>query len=832
MSDLTFPGASDWRSQPDAFEKLAALTGEALVSPDPGSFVPLLDEVDPLLDAGQENFASAIVTAAVFRALRGPASRSTDIERDVVGLPLDDATIRSVGELPGNDALVARILEAIAKLDVERGQMPHAVSLLQQAADRWARAGDDTRHASSLLGLGTAAGEIARYGLAVSATEEARNLFARVRDGRGEALALLNLVRLAASQQDSASVESWLAAARSIASRLRDPRINASIAIEEGIVEAEAGHTGQAKRLFARARRSAQRRADHDQLTIAATNLALIAQEADDTAEALRWWSEATHAAAAAEDWQAELESISSEAILLAREERFSEAVAAFDRALAIAHTHADERAVARVRADRGAATLQQAFNEDLSDDQFERRVAAAAEEIDAARHSLEEIGDLPWAESAVRNLSTAWAVDGTGEHRLATLRADAERFRRNHPDYAAELLRNAVWLGLRTGQTATADAVDQFVSAVTLEADTRTDRAARLSIESATAQQRGYPELALALADAALDHANRADDPSTYGNILNDSALIALELDRDDDAGQRLERARTVARESEDRALLALASANLAETRVRARDEAAATSLFAEAGELFVDIGDLAQAAAAYSSAANAHLATGSHDEAVRDATRALNLALDSRSGDAIARAKSANASIAYARGDYEHAYSLWKDAATSVEPEDAGEYKVFALDCLARLGGWGRFKRDLDRYAKAAQDQHTQLSFIGKLHLPALTWLRQERPRAAGTVLAYAVLLAFDAMTKRVGSQARAHTDREREREIIKISGALGIARAMLVLIDMPESGRAELRTAYEGTIRRAAGEDAVLIIETVDELVRSEAGEEEHL
>jgi hypothetical protein len=173
-----------------------------------------------------------------------------------------------------------------------------------------------------------------------------------------------------------------------------------------------------------------------------------------------------------------------------------------------------------------------------------------------------------------------------------------------------------------------------------------------------------------------------------------------------------------------------------------------------------------------------------------------------------------------------------LWVECVGLVEERDAGEYQAFALDSLARLGEWRPFKRELDRFARAAQKAGLQKSFSNKLYLSARTWLDEGRPRAAGVVLAYTVLLALDEVMQatRQMPESAARTQAS-IRSVFGVADALGGAGAFLYLIDLPANSRATLRASYESTIRSIAGEDAQSVIDIVDDMLGDLANSHTH-
>jgi len=194
------------------------------------------------------------------------------------------------------------------------------------------------------------------------------------------------------------------------------------------------------------------------------------------------------------------------------------------------------------------------------------------------------------------------------------------------------------------------------------------------------------------------------------------------------------------------------------------------------------------------------------------------------------MARSVSVEASICYADGEYEKAHSLWSRSASLVETRSAGEYQAFALDSLAQLGKWRRFKRELDRLASASQKSATQVEFVEKLYMPAQTWLRLGRPKAAGVVLAYIVLLGLQGIgaehTKAIVSRGG---NAARNLILLKSGSVLGAARAFFELMEMPEKARRTMRSAYARTITSIAGSDAPHVLDLVDQFAQNDGTED---
>ncbi len=278
---------------------------------------------------------------------------------------------------------------------------------------------------------------------------------------------------------------------------------------------------------------------------------------------------------------------------------------------------------------------------------------------------------------------------------------------------------RNAAWLLLAAGATQEGDsrAVQWIIDAASTSNNVET--AWTLAKEAAALADDGFTIEALSVYDAALALISPEEDPSAYGNMLNDSVVVMSTLEEFDDVRTRLLQVERIARNSRDRVLLSLALANLAETAIRADDTDSARAYLLECIELATQLGDDAQAATALSKLSHTYLAEETQAEATRLSGQALEQALRSGSNDAWLHARSAVASAQYLVGDYEAAYSGWMACIDREDPRHSGEHQAFALDSLAAIGNWRRFDAEFTKFARRAQKTLTQFEFVEKLHL-----------------------------------------------------------------------------------------------------------------
>ncbi|TCJ21545.1 hypothetical protein E0W80_16240 [Microbacterium sp. PI-1] len=826
MSDNDKPAgaaASDDEVLSRAFQKLGENFGKALLADGDGGLVSVLDEVDALLDGGYLSVARSIIVAAFSRIAAGPLSDPEAVaaftdERRYIGVLAEGL------KQQGRTLLWAAAVDASARVAVHEGRYEQARDLFARAARAYTDNDAGVEAAFATLHAGVAGDQVGeKDDEAAVAMVRALDTFRRLSHPRGEALALVNLAKARNRHGDVASARDLLEQARAVRYG-RDGHLTTSIDLEFALLSLDDGDERAAYPLLTKALRSAQRRADHPQARIAAVNLALMAEGRGADRRAVHWWEIASEQALAVDDSPGWRESEASRALALARLARFEEAIATFDAVIEDA-APVDALMAARAQADRGAAALESTLSTDDGEPNpsFAAQMAQAESSLHQARAQLENLGDLEWAEQVVRNLRILWNRTGEQQRGAAAFTTDAERFRQTEPTYAAELLRNSAWLLLSTAPSDSAKAEQQLVDAAKLASADAAEQIWALARDAGALGARLQYESAMRLFDEALDHAEANGELSSLGNVLNDSAIVAAESGDLDAAAERLQRALEVSKSLHDRVLQCLVEGNLGETLVRQGEKERARAHFDVAASLAQQIGDLERAASAAASLANTFVDEGALDEAESAAGIADRLAQESGSGDALARAESVHASVEYARGEYEAAYRAWLRCIDLAEEREVGEYQAFALDSLANIGDWSRFRRQLDRFARSAQKTGSQFGFVEKLHLPGLTWLRRGHAHAAGTVLAYSVLLGLEAASK-----ARGRRDLHSEGEMYRVTQSLGFAQAVFQLLELPPALLARVRKAYEKAVRAMAGDNADIAIDLVDDLIRSDDDE----
>ncbi|MBF4511429.1 tetratricopeptide repeat protein [Plantibacter sp. VKM Ac-2885] len=798
-------------------EGLAKQVGSALASDDDAPMLALLEEVEPLVRNANDYFARLVTQAGLLRVIHGVrlaqlshVDQSLDLDRfDVV---FDEAL-----EVGSQAALSGAALGAAGLLYGSRQEYRRAVVAHETAAARWASVGRPESEATELLRAGASAFHVESMGSALERSALARAAYERMGDTHGVIWATLNMAQ-AADRGDGDAARELVQEARALSIGLRDGHITCSILIQEGVLDAENGQHEAAKEHFSKAYRSARRRGAADQALVAAKNLGLLHTEIDQPLRAATWWDKTVSLAIVLSDWHEHQEAERARGVALARAGRYQDAVASFDRAIALNEDNQSSLDAARSRADKGAVLLEYALRGEVSDSRFDELVAQAISLLNTARGELEALGDFEWAATTLRNLRTAWTLQKTEADGAATLRGQAGRYGESAPAYAAELQRIAAWLALSAGSTD--DEIWQLLrDAVAVTTDDTVEQAWALAKEAANLADRGFDDAAVHLYDAGLERLSPKADPSAFGNILNDSVIVLERLERLDEVRERLLVVEAIARESKDRVLLSLALSNLGETAVRQENKALARDYFTASVSLAEEIGDDNRVAVGLASIANTYVTADEVEEADAYSRRALVAAQTAGSDEAWLRATSATASVAYLRDDYEAAFTAWDQCVLRAGASDAGDYPAFALDSLAQIGDWPRFRRQLDRYSRGAQRAQSQAGFVEDLHLPALTWLKNGRPAAAGTVLAYSLLLAFEGASITYGPRGRELSTAERNEALTQISAPLGAARAIFVLLELPKREAQTVRRAYERTINRAAGDDAAILLETAD-------------
>jgi tetratricopeptide (TPR) repeat protein len=481
------------------------------------------------------------------------------------------------------------------------------------------------------------------------------------------------------------------------------------------------------------------------------------------------------------------------------------------------------------VHADRGAVLISRSLaeyegdsgGEPDADERVDAWLREAERLLTSSLAALRELLDDDWSMRIVRNLRVLFLVRGRPENGVEVLDAIADQ---SGMPLRAECLRLSALLCM-SADNGDGRALLRFRTAASLRGGER----ASLLVEYASIAEHSYADFdtALALYDDALALLPRN---TIYANALNDSALVAARLGDDQVAMQRLLTAAELASSREDRVLGSLVELNLGELLSRVERFAQARPHLQRAAELSEAIGDLERASTAFSSWA----VTFPNDESTEDlseaaslAAKALTLAKISQDDFAAARALSAQATIAFAEGEYEAARDVWTTARRMATPAKQAVYDGFLLQTLARLDDWPRFRAKMERSIAAAQRNRTQLVLAEALWPSANYWLRLGDVRRSAKVLACSILLAhegYNEQTRLPLSESETATKRE---AILGAATAMAYVGQLLVLDVIPEHLRHALRPELEKALvgYGAASDLAAEIIDFVAKFVEED-------
>ncbi|GAA2050067.1 hypothetical protein [Leifsonia soli] len=824
MSPRTIiPGLpDDWAERPDAADLFGIALVDAIKNQNDDALYAFLELGDRFLGAGSVVVAKLVVESVLsylVGADRGAGGRRPDLPTLTrLLISKDDPSTLTSAAL----SLAARVLDAENLL--------HDALAARQAVARISESGEDTSAlVSALVSLGAAQFRVGDVDGADGTARRVLELVDHLEDPFNVAAVRLNILQYELSRGDVDSAKDQAKELRPYIRGLRNGHFSASLDLAESSIDVEQGRLDRARVLVVKALRSARQRHEYPQMVLALGNLAWIDAALGDLKRSVDWLLKARDAAVESGDWFQLQGFEHRRGIALAQSQNYTEAINALQRAVEVDPGDPHERS--RTRADIAAVYLAWAHYESENEGDPDEKLGRAESEAESAISQLEQLGDFEWASRGVRTLRQVFERRSYGAAEVDRFAIAAQRYQQVAPPYSGELLRSAGYLALAAGMDQEL-AISRLVLAAELQAATPQQRAWILADDAAELSDRYGIREVVPLFDAALMQLDPQADSAAFGSLQNDAALAASDNGDNEDAIRRLSEVLDIADFSKNRVLAALATGNLGEIHVRQDANTLAREYLERSARLSVELGDDASAASAWSSVANSWVDEGDLETAEKASGQALIRAERSSSRDALARAKSSAASISYARGKYEESHRLWVECVGLVEERDAGEYQAFALDSLARLGEWRPFKRELDRFARAAQKSGLQKSFSNKLYLSARTWLDEGRPRAAGVVLAYTVLLALDGVMQatRQMPESAARTQAS-IRSVFGVADALGGAGAFLYLIDLPANSRATLRASYESTIRSIAGEDAQSVIDIVDDMLGDLANSPTH-
>lgn len=787
----------------------------------------VVEEAEVLGQIGADGAARSIVLASAVYWLRnvGPgmaAQLSAEEPRtlDLVAELLADSFVA--------DELSVPVSASIADVYRRSGDLQAAADWYQRASRGAEALGTDDRQGIYLQSLGAVLVTLGNSGAARAASEKAALIFEQRGDARRLVTVQLNLVQQDLTEDALDRAEARLEEAKRTASTFRDGHINSSIRRLEAMLLIERGDYGNARSQLLRVYRSRLRAGDLPMAEVAAQNIARLTHDVRGAEASLRWWRTALDLAGKTREIEQQL---------LARRGLAKALLEHGDNAEAITHLKVladmhddlgDEHEGARVRADLGAAYLslgQQKADEfkngNLKTKRSVRRAYVTGKSyLLAAFRVLEALRDEEWLRIVAHNLRIAWYVLELETEGIDKLLNAIERVREWSPGLAARLLRSVGELQIESeGPDGVQQAANQFLRAANEEDVARiADPFAIVADADRLAAHLADPDVILALLGPAERSASQLG-VAVLGDLLNDFALVLAERDDFDIAMELLERVLAIAAETSNRVLRARAELNLGEIAFRQEQFAQAGVHLAAAGELSEAVGDLEQASLAYSSCANSYLSIGARDRAFTYLQDAERLAHEADAPNALARAISARASLAFDEGAYQKAFDLWIQAASGIPQSDRAAYRAFALDALAMTGNWEPFSYRLDSFANESQRAGTQLAFARELWHSASTWLKKGYERRSAKVLAYATLLSVE----RASHSYR--TDRFDESRLPAEQVLLGLVRATvpvrtyLDMDDLSESTRQSLARWFEWYVRDAVDDgseaDAVLHI-----------------
>lgn len=816
----------DWREYADGLDRLARALTAAYGAHDDAVLIDYLPIGHELIRVGLAD-AAAGLASVLLREIAGPPAQ----HRVTLDQPTDwisfDLLANSVLADSTASTLRAGTYLLVADLYRSKQRFADAVGFAQRSATMYDELADADSSARALQTLGALYLETGDLNRADEVSERAATVFESLGNARSLLEVRLNQVQYAISAGRLDNAESRLRELAPTQQQAHDGHLSASFRRYQAMLAIKRGETEQARKHLLAALRSCRRRSDHDLELVLLQNLAKLTEETRGVEASVGWWRKATAAALRNNDLKWAESNTRSLAAALIQADKFDEAVTLFGSAERLNDLLGDHRESVRSRADMGAAQLSQALAtstvasppdqsaSDMSDIDAEAdtrrrsRLLAAEQTLRDCLYELDEMADWEWAVRVAENLRLAWIALGRAADGAQLTDDLAHSRTRAQPGYAAALFNLAARLSLAAGQDPEWAAA-RFRLAAGLNdqpAPAHAWELARGASEIAAAEPTS--QLALDLYDEALDLVRDTEDLASYGELLNDSALVLANLERPVEAADRVTQANELAETTQNRVLAALAQLNLGELNLRRGEDAAGRQHLMRCADLSAQIGDQEQAAQAWASIAGSYL-TGEDDDLVaarEAATRASEFATQSRSEHTIARATSMWASIAYEEGNYPHAIELWTDAALRTSGERTAAYQAFILDAVAQLGDWRRYSRQLDRFARQSQKSGTQLEFADELWTAVGTWMRQGSPHRAARTLAYALALAADGYLRPGDSQvdllAEYPTSRRR-----KVATVLVAARTYLDSSTFPPATRQALRRQLAKELDRLGG------------------------
>ncbi|MBD8102285.1 tetratricopeptide repeat protein [Plantibacter sp. CFBP 8775] len=819
----------DWRDLENGHELVVGALMRAYKRRDDEHIAELVDVAGELAGYGAFIAANALASIGVSYVLGVPLESVLDEYQSETTGSERARLIRA--EAPATE-VTSRVLAITAFIARREGRTDDALALYRDAAHAADEVGDSLGAAQLLQSIGALHHETGDTSEARKATTEALERYEQLGDIVGTVGTELNLVEYAAVEDRTDEARQRLQRLEKRAHDAGDPHLAGSWLARSAVMDMFDGDAQGGRTKLRRVLKNAERRGD-TQLQIAA--LGHLAQSQRDGGHQLRALAYAERALAAAEesgDPVLFVDTAHELAIDYAKIEDFDRAVPLLRRAV--------EKAVgvhrSQALADLGAVLVSQALDarvsESTSPDAEESGLAEAEDVLLGAVKDLIRNGDEEWASRGLRNLRIVWLASGHSEEGARHLRNFAVNGGGVSSSFAGECFRLSGLLMMDAGADSS-EALDLLRSAARLLGAVDSPRASLL-LDFARVAEHSYRALdvALALYDDALDELSPSDQPTVFGNALNDSALVLMKLDDDERALERLQAASEIAQDRSDRVLGALVEMNVGEIYSRAHRPHDARPHFERAAAQAEAFGDDERAALALASLANTFV----NDDDASDYETARSVArraeeLAKRSGDENARSRAAGAlaSLAFADGDLDDAYLLWEQARQIAAPNRRPIYEGFMLHALASRRDGVVFGRQLERFARAAQKNHTELLFAEQLWPSANVWLRHGDVRRSAKVLAYSILLASagHSATKRdhrvlFDNQVAASTEAN-----IAVMRVLAYAGNMLTMEVIP----ADLRDRLHPTLLKAltthgvADDEAATMVAYIEEFARED-------
>ncbi|MDA4893251.1 hypothetical protein PFZ55_40955 [Streptomyces sp. MS2A] len=820
--DPEFP--DNWRDHENGHELVLSALVRAYGRHDDEHVIELVDVAGELASYGAFRAAHAIASIGISYALELPLESVLDEYKSATSVTERARGVRTIAPA---SKVMARILGVTAFIARREGNTDDALVLYRDAATVANDAGEPLLAAQLLQSLGALYHEVGHNDAAREVTSDALERYTRLEDEAGIVGTELNLAEYDAVEHRLRQAHERLLRLEEQVRDLGNPHLSGSWLARSAVLDIANGDVRDGRAKLHRSLRNAERRGDV-QLQVAA--LGHLATSAREDGRRRRATAYAERAFAAAEESSDPLlisDTAHELAIDYAEADRFEEAVSLLRRATeAAVGVHRT-----RIRADLGAVLLSRALADrgtetSTSDDESEWLREAERVLLGAVAELLEH-GDEGWAEPGIRNLRVVWRASKQEEQGAKYLREFSAG--QVSPEFAGECFRLSGLLAM-DARAESSDALDRLREAARLLSAKNEQRTSFL-LEFAGIAEHSYRELdvALALYDDALGELSPTDDPTVYGNALNDSALVAMALYDEKSALERLQTAANIAGERADRVLGSLVELNLGEVLTRMQRPLDARPHFERAAAQAEAFGDDERAAVALASLANTFV----NDETASDlsyaralAQRAEEAAVRAGDVDALSRAVSARGSLMFADGDLDGAYALWTRARDISDPHRRPIYEGFLLHTLASQRDGRKFSRQLERFTKAAQRHNAEVLFAEQLWPSANVWLRQGNVDRAAKVLAYSILLASAGRS----AKNRAFFDDEvavASETNIAVMRVLSNAGHLLTLDVIPAELREQLRPMLLKALvnHGVSNEDAAQVVKTVEEFARDD-------